>query len=53
MLYQALAERTLAHPLMQSGEASWILSTNTPMNKALAGLGGHRGKTWRLYQRTL
>jgi len=53
MLYQALAERTLAHPRMQSGEASWILSTNTPMNKALAGLGGHRGKTWRLYQRTL
>jgi len=53
MLYQALAERTLAKTRVQSGEASWILSTNTAMNKALAGLGGRRGKTWRLYQHAL
>ncbi len=53
LLYQALAERTLAKTRVQSGEASWILSTNTAMNKALAGLGGRRGKTWRLYQYTL
>jgi hypothetical protein len=32
-----------------SGEQSWILETNAPMNNALIRLGYHRYKTYRVY----
>jgi len=35
------------------GEASWILENNEPMNRALTMMGGHRYKTYRMYERDL
>jgi hypothetical protein len=52
-LYEELAQRVLARPGMKWAEGSWVLATNTAMNKACEALGGHRTKTWRMYQRTL
>ncbi len=37
----------------RSGEASWILEDNKPMNKALEQMCGERYKTYRIYQKTL
>jgi GNAT superfamily N-acetyltransferase len=53
LLYQALADNALANRRLELGEASWVLSTNTAMNHAMAALGGQRSKTWRMYQRAL
>lgn len=35
------------------GEASWILETNSSMNRALDALGGRVVKRWRVYRRPL
>lgn len=35
------------------GEASWILEDNIPMNKAIAGMGGKKTKTYRVYEKSL
>jgi GNAT superfamily N-acetyltransferase len=43
------AERT---PRKQ-GEASWILETNTSMNRGLEAMGGRIVKRWRVYERLL
>jgi GNAT superfamily N-acetyltransferase len=53
VLYQALLERVRSRPHVEVGEASWILATNTAMNKAAEAMGGRRTKTWRMYQREL
>jgi ribosomal protein S18 acetylase RimI-like enzyme len=36
-----------------SGEASWILEDNIPMNKALEHMAGKRSKVHRIYDKTL
>ncbi len=36
-----------------TGEASWILEDNKPMNKALELMGSERYKTYRIFDRTL
>lgn len=36
-----------------TGEASWVLEDNKPMNKALALMCGERTKVYRIYDRTL
>ncbi len=36
-----------------SGECSWILADNEPMNRILEGYGGNRYKTYRIYERTV
>jgi hypothetical protein len=53
LMYHEIIERLRANPHIQTTEASWILSTNQPMNAAIASLGMTRYKTWRLYQRDL
>jgi GNAT superfamily N-acetyltransferase len=35
------------------GEASWILETNTSMNRGLEAMGGRVVKRWRVYERLL
>ncbi len=35
------------------GEASWILETNTAMNRGLEAMGGRIVKRWRVYERLL
>ena len=35
------------------GEASWILESNKPMNKALENMGSRPNKTYRIYDRPL
>ncbi len=35
------------------GEASWILETNTAMNRGLEAMGGRIVKRWRVYERML
>lgn len=37
----------------QAGEASFILETNTAMNRGLEAMGGRVVKRWRLYEREL
>ena len=44
-----IAERTPRH----RGEASWILETNTAMNRGLEAMGGRIVKRWRVYERLL
>jgi hypothetical protein len=36
-----------------SGEASWILADNAPMNKALLAMGARKSKTYRIFERPL
>ncbi|MCP4572965.1 MAG: GNAT family N-acetyltransferase [bacterium] len=36
-----------------SGECSWILEDNVPMNKVLEGYGAKRYKTYRVYEKTV
>jgi GNAT superfamily N-acetyltransferase len=43
------AERTGLH----HGEASWILETNTSMNRGAEAMGGRIVKRWRVYERLL
>ncbi len=35
------------------GEMGWILETNTPMNRAMEGMGGKIVKRYRMYERVL
>jgi GNAT superfamily N-acetyltransferase len=35
------------------GEMGWILETNTPMNRAMEGMGGRIVKRYRIYERPL
>jgi hypothetical protein len=35
------------------GEMGWILETNTPMNRAMEGMGGTIVKRYRMYERPL
>jgi GNAT superfamily N-acetyltransferase len=35
------------------GEMGWILETNTPMNRAMEGMGGRIVKRYRIYERDL
>ncbi|MGH9122709.1 MAG: hypothetical protein ACRDYC_12350 [Acidimicrobiales bacterium] len=51
MLYSELMERCVAHPRLRGVEASWLLASNTRMNKVPEAMGGRRSKVWRLYQR--
>ena len=37
----------------KKGEASFILETNTSMNRGLEAMGGHIVKRWRVYERQL
>jgi GNAT superfamily N-acetyltransferase len=43
------AERTP----QKGGEMGWILETNTPMNRAMEGMGGEIKRRYRVYERTL
>ena len=49
MEHFAVAERTNR----KAGEASWILETNTSMNRGLEAMGGRIVKRWRVYERLL
>ena len=52
MLYSELLVRTVGHPRLRGVEASWMLASNTRMNKVVEAMGARRSKVWRLYQRT-
>jgi GNAT superfamily N-acetyltransferase len=43
------AERTP----QKGGEMGWILETNTPMNRAMEGMGGEIKRRYRVYERAL
>jgi len=43
------AERTP----QEGGEMGWILETNTPMNRAMEGMGGKVKRRYRLYEQQL
>jgi hypothetical protein len=43
------AERTP----QKGGEMGWILETNTPMNRAMEGMGGEIKRRCRVYERML
>jgi hypothetical protein len=43
------AERTP----QKGGEMGWILETNTPMNRAMEGMGGEIKRRYRVYERML
>ena len=45
----ATAQRSRQKP----GEASFILETNTSMNRGLEAMGGRIVKRWRVYERLL
>jgi GNAT superfamily N-acetyltransferase len=38
---------------IEGGEMGWILETNSPMNRAMEGMGGKVVKRYRLYERAL
>jgi GNAT superfamily N-acetyltransferase len=42
-----------ARSRIQGGEASWILESNTSMNRGLEAMGGRIVKRWRLYEEAL
>jgi ribosomal protein S18 acetylase RimI-like enzyme len=52
LLYTEYMKRGPALGYM-SGEASWILEDNKPMNKALQMMSGERSKVYRIYDRAL
>jgi hypothetical protein len=37
----------------KGGEMGWILETNTPMNRAMEGMGGEIKRRYRVYERVL
>jgi GNAT superfamily N-acetyltransferase len=51
LLYREIVDRLAADPYIRTAEASWTLATNHRINNQIEGLGAHRSKTWRLYQR--
>ncbi|MDQ6726640.1 MAG: hypothetical protein M3066_10825, partial [Actinomycetota bacterium] len=52
-LYHELAQRVIARPHARWAEGSWVLASNTAMNKACEALGGRHTKTWRMYEHPL
>jgi ribosomal protein S18 acetylase RimI-like enzyme len=52
ILYHRVWENSVKHG-MPRGEAGWILEDNAMMNKAALGLGFHRSKTYRIYDKPL
>jgi GNAT superfamily N-acetyltransferase len=48
-LHYDAAERTP----QKGGEMGWILETNTPMNRAMEGMGGEIKRRYRVYERAL
>jgi GNAT superfamily N-acetyltransferase len=42
-----------ARSRIQGGEASWILESNTSMNRGLEAMGGRVVKRWRVFERVL
>jgi GNAT superfamily N-acetyltransferase len=42
-----------ARSRIRGGEASWILESNTSMNRGLEAMGGRIVKRWRVYERAL
>jgi GNAT superfamily N-acetyltransferase len=41
------------HPVLESGEASWILENNPEMNQAIIKMGGVVTKKYRLYRKAI
>ena len=41
------------HTPQKGGEMGWILETNTPMNRAMEGMGGEIKRRYRVYERML
>ena len=41
------------HTPQKGGEMGWILETNTPMNRAMEGMGGEIKRRYRVYERLL
>lgn len=41
------------HPVLESGEASWILENNPEMNQAIIKMGGVVTKRYRLYRKAI
>jgi hypothetical protein len=41
------------HTPQKGAEMGWILETNTPMNRAMEGMGGQIKRRYRAYERTL
>jgi GNAT superfamily N-acetyltransferase len=46
------AERAYRETAFKHAEMGWVLESNTDMNRALEGLGGHLSRRWRVYERT-
>ncbi|HEX3622023.1 MAG TPA: GNAT family N-acetyltransferase [Acidimicrobiales bacterium] len=53
LLYHELAQRIMARPHATWAEGSWVLASNTAMNRACEALGGRHVKTWRMYEHQL
>jgi GNAT superfamily N-acetyltransferase len=51
LLYAELLDRAGRKDNITRAEASWILATNTAMNRAIETAGCERYKTWRMYRR--
>jgi hypothetical protein len=52
IFYVETARQALAHGYKRM-EGSWILETNTMMNRIIERLGGERYKTYRIYEKPL
>jgi hypothetical protein len=52
VFYAETAKAAMAHGYKQI-ESSWILESNTMMNRILQRLGGRRYKTYRIYEKAL
>ena len=51
-MFPATARKALEYGYKRI-EGSWILETNTMMNRIIERLGGRRYKTYRLYEKAL
>jgi GNAT superfamily N-acetyltransferase len=52
LFYYETVKRAMAAGYIK-GEASWILANNDMMNRAIAMMGGHVYKTYRIYEKAL
>ncbi len=52
IFYRETARQAIAHGYKRI-ECSWILESNTMMNRILTNLGGERYKTYRIYEKAL
>jgi GNAT superfamily N-acetyltransferase len=52
LFYYETVKRAMAAGYTK-GEASWILANNDMMNRAIAMMGGHVYKTYRIYEKAL